>query len=131
MPMHQLGVVEYLKGNYTAAGENFERALQKIPAREAGTNWEAIHLNLGHALRKQKRYAEALRSYQKALGFHPRQAGTYTAIGFAHHLQNQLTKAIDNYQIALMYDEHDTFAKEMLEIAAQENLDLPDELLEL
>ena len=59
--------------------------------------WEPTLINLGHALRKLRRWAEALECYHRALGFVPGQPGTYTAVGYTYHLMGDLDKAIDNY----------------------------------
>ena len=44
-------------------------------------------MNLGHTLRKQRRYDEAVQMLQRALGLCPGQPGTYSALGYTYHLQ--------------------------------------------
>ena len=44
-------------------------------------------VNLGHVLRKQRRYPEAVSRYLQALALAPTQAGTFVALGFTYHLQ--------------------------------------------
>ena len=44
-------------------------------------------MNLGHTLRKQKRYSEAIKMLEKALSLSLGQAGTYSALGYTYHLQ--------------------------------------------
>jgi tetratricopeptide (TPR) repeat protein len=53
--------------------------------------------NLGHCYRKLQRYDEAIGAYNKALHVSPRNASTYSALGFAHHLKGQHDVAIDYY----------------------------------
>lgn len=128
--LNQLGMVAYHKGNYEEAINWFERATGKISCKESGANWEAIHLNKGHAMRKCKRFDEALESYQQAAKLCPRNAATYTAIGFTYHLQDKLKEAVENYWTALIYDPNDTFAAERLRDASSEDLGLPEYLFE-
>jgi len=49
--------------------------------------WEATVVNMGHVLRKARRYPEAIKQYHSALALAPSQAGTYAALGFTYHLQ--------------------------------------------
>lgn len=120
---NQLGMVEYLNGNYEAAKMWFQRATGKIANNDHGSNWETLHVNYGHTLRKLQLYEEALLSYEKALRLCPRKASIYAAIGFTYHLQHRLTEATENYLLAISYDAHDPFAKEMLKIATQDSLE--------
>ena len=69
------------------------RALPPLPP--AGR--EATLVNLGHTLRKQGLYAEAVESYQRALGLRPGQPGTYSALGYTYHLQGDFDGAIEQY----------------------------------
>lgn len=119
---NELGVLEYNKGRYDHAIAWFQRSIEKCPRGEGMTSWEAVFVNLGHALRKQHRYEDAIQQYQRALVYRPNQAGTFTAIGFAYHLQDKFRLAIENYQAALMRDNNDQFAQEMLQKAVEDRL---------
>jgi len=130
LTLNQIGMALYQKGDYDGAIRWFERATGKLSSRESIVNWEAIHLNKGHALRKSKRFDEALTSYNQALACSTQNPAIYTAIGFTHHLLNDTTKATDYYWKALLYDEHDAFAQEMLQIAASEELNKDDSLFD-
>jgi anaphase-promoting complex subunit 6 len=52
---------------------------------------------LGHTLRKLRQWDAALECYQAALGLRPGQPGTYSALGYTHHLRGDLHAAIENY----------------------------------
>eukprot|EP00210_Caulerpa_lentillifera_P004795 g4577.t1 len=116
---NELGVLEYNKGKFDHAVAWFQRAIDKMPRGEGMTSWEAIFVNLGHALRKQGRYDDAIRQYQRALVYRPDQGSTFTAIGFTYHLQDKFRLAIENYQSALIHDRNDQFAHDLLQKAAE------------
>lgn len=56
---NELGVVLYRNGEYEQAEAYLQRALQLI-AGPPSSAWEPTIVNLGHVLRKQRRYREAL-----------------------------------------------------------------------
>jgi len=126
--MNQLGLVEYHRANYEGAIEWFNRAKEANPDADFDQNMETIHLNLGHCLRKMRKHQEALNSYQLALKCNPTSASTHTVIGFCHHLQNSLSDAIESYTTAMRYDPSDSLAKELMETAAIERLNMPDDV---
>ena len=126
LPLAQLGMVQYYRAEYKEATESFLRALARVPSTERNPQWEPIHVNLGHAMRKEKRFKEALKHYNIALSLCPFEPGTYNAIGFVYHLQNQFSKAMENYLRARIYAPHDIFSTEMSELAAKESLDFQD-----
>lgn len=89
--------------------------------------WEPTLINLGHALRKQCRYTDAIKQYQKALGLCPLRGSTFTALGFSYHLQIRVPQAIEHYHKALALNPEDQFAQDMLQIAVQEDCSRPDD----
>ena len=80
------------------AGQNHE----PIPSA-----WEPLLNNLGHCLRKNKRYREAMELHRRALVLRPQNASTFTAIGFVQTLLGQLEDAVDSFHksLALCHDE--------------------------
>ena len=48
---------------------------------------ECALINLAHVYRKQKRWPEAVDTFEQALGLCPGQASTYAALAFTYHLQ--------------------------------------------
>lgn len=75
---------------------------EPIPA-----TWEPLLNNLGHCLRKNKKYKESLDMHKRALVLKPNTATTFTAIGFVQTLLGQLENAIDSLHksLALCHDE--------------------------
>jgi anaphase-promoting complex subunit 6 len=76
--------------------------------------WEPTVSNLGHALRKLRRWPEALDCYRRALGLRPGRPGTHAAMGLTHHLLGSLDEAVEAYHKALSLRPEDAFVAEML-----------------
>ena len=101
------GNKQYNDSNYTDAEVNYRRGLDKN-----AQSFEA-HYNLGDALFRQEKYAEALEQYaeaEKLLNANEdlrqeqidsRLADTYHNIGNAHYVQQQYDKAVAAYQQSL------------------------------
>eukprot|EP00210_Caulerpa_lentillifera_P003465 g3307.t1 len=120
---NELGVMEYLEGNYEVAVNWFQQALDKVPRENGIENWVNLFINLGHALRKQRRYEDAIAQYQKGLLYAPNKSCFYTALGFTYHLQFKLEVAIEHYQKALSMKYYDQFATDMLNQALEDKLE--------
>ena len=74
LTLNELGVLAYRKGGWVEAVGFFRRALALVAAVSSSSSasslvsaWEVCCINMGHALRKQRRYAQALVAYQQAL----------------------------------------------------------------
>jgi anaphase-promoting complex subunit 6 len=65
------------------------------------TDWEATWVNLGHALRKLRRFPDAIAAYHRALGLRPNSPSTYAALGYALHLAGDTPAAVEHYHKAL------------------------------
>jgi len=87
----------------------------------AAAAWEPALVNLGHAVRKQGRPAEAARLYEAALALSPCQPGTLAALGLARQLAGDSREAADAYQRCLALRPDDAFALEMLSEALAED----------
>ena len=116
---NELGVLHYRDNNFAAAEEAFVRALSLVPAAQSAA-WESTASNLGHALRKQCRYAEAAQLYERSLALAPRCAATHAALGFTRHLQGKHMAAVEHYHKALGIRPDDVLTGEMLTIALAE-----------
>ena len=116
---NELGVLLYREGQHREAEEYLRRALDLVPKPTAPV-WEPTLVNLGHVLRKQLRFREALDCYGAALGIAPSSPGTYVAIGYTNHLAGNLEEAIENYHKALGLRPEDSFAADMLAVAVEE-----------
>ena len=115
----ELGTVAFRSGRYHDAVNWLTTALAQIPD-EALELKELGLVNLGHALRKFRRWNEALFWFDKALGIAPGRAGTHAAMGYTYHLCDRLDPAIECYHKALGLRSDDYFVAQMLSIAVAE-----------
>lgn len=123
---------QYNDSNYTDAEVNYRRGLDKN-----AQSFEA-HYNLGNALFRQEKYAEALEQYAEAENLlntnedlrqeqiDSRLAATYHNIGNAHYVQQQYDKAVAAYQQSLRRNpkDHETrynLVKAMQQLQQQQN----------
>ncbi|EOD11296.1 hypothetical protein EMIHUDRAFT_214582 [Emiliania huxleyi CCMP1516] len=112
--LHELGVLHYASGEYAEAADYFTRGDYDDAAREPSI------FNLGHACRKMRRFDEAIEWYRLALAIAPRNASTYAALGFTHHLRGDPDGAIELYHQSLSLKPDDTFTCEMLKEALKD-----------
>lgn len=117
---------EYQKENYTEAEVNYHRALDK--------NDESFesYFNLGDALFRQEKYAEAVAQYAKAEQLlkdvddagrnkiDSRLAATYHNMGNAFYAQQQYDKAVGAYQQSLRHNPKDNDTRYNLVKAMQQ-----------
>jgi len=75
---------------------------------------EEVFSNYATALRRSKRYDEALVWYQECLAESPNDAGTHANIAFTLHLSRKFDEAISSYHKALALQPTFTFCSEML-----------------
>ncbi|XP_060209255.1 anaphase-promoting complex subunit 6 isoform X3 [Lycium barbarum] len=113
---NELGVVAYHMKEYKKAVRWFEKTLAHIPS-SLSEMWESTVINLAHALRKLKRYNEAIENYERALALSTRSLSTYAGLAYTYHLQNNYTAAITYYHKALWFKPDDQFCTEMLTLA--------------
>ncbi|CAL5405953.1 unnamed protein product [Camellia sinensis] len=112
---NELGVVAYHMKEYKKAVWWFEKTLAHIPSLSG--MWEPTVINLAHALRKLKRYREAITYYERALALSTRSLSTYAGLAYTYHLQDNFTTAITYYHKALWLKPDDQFCTEMLTLA--------------
>ncbi|KAL2466768.1 Anaphase-promoting complex subunit 6 [Abeliophyllum distichum] len=98
----------------------FEKTLVHIPS-SVSEMWEPTVVNLAHALRKLKRYNEAIVYYEKALALSTRSSSTYAGLAYTYHLQDKFTAAITYYHKALWLKPDDQFCTEMLSLALEDD----------
>ncbi|EPS72438.1 hypothetical protein M569_02320, partial [Genlisea aurea] len=94
---NELGVVAYHMKEYKKAVRWFEKTLSHVPCSPLTEMWEPTLVNLAHALRKLKRYEEAISYYEKALALSTRSWSIYAGLAYTYHLQDNLTAAITYY----------------------------------
>ncbi|MFS7984254.1 putative tetratricopeptide-like helical domain superfamily [Helianthus anomalus] len=113
---NELGTVAYHMKEYNKSVWWFEKTLAHIPS-PLSEMWESTVVNLAHALRKLKRYDEAITYYEKALALSTRSLSTYAGLAYTYHLQDKYTDAITYYHKALWINPDDQFCTEMLTLA--------------
>lgn len=96
--LHLLGVVAHHAGETLAAVELISRAIQINPSVPS------FYLNLGNALKDQKRLDEAITCYRTALQIDPGYAKAYNNLGVALKDQEKLDQAISSLQKALQIE---------------------------
>lgn len=119
----ELGTVAHKSGRYQDAVEWLTTALVQIPD-EALELKELGLVNLGHTLRKLRRWNEALFLFEKALGIAPGRASTLAVMGYTYHLSGRLSPAIEYYHKALGLRGDDYFVAQMLSIAIAEESEI-------
>uniref|UniRef100_A0A1D2A5H8 Uncharacterized protein n=1 Tax=Auxenochlorella protothecoides TaxID=3075 RepID=A0A1D2A5H8_AUXPR len=118
---NELGVLAFRSRQYDTAAQWFRIALACVPSHQSAA-WEPALVNLGHALRKARRWDEAAEAFERALGARRGVPGTHTALAFTYQLQGRTGEAVEQYHIALGLAPDDTFAAEMLALAVEEDV---------
>jgi anaphase-promoting complex subunit 6 len=83
----------------------------------AAAAWEPAWVNLGHALRKLRRWGDAEGCLRRALALAPWAPGTHAALGYTLHLQGRTAEAVEWYHTALGLRPEDVFTATMLQAA--------------
>lgn len=117
---HEIGTLAYKSGRYEEAVRWLSQVVAAAP-KTATHLWEPALVNLGHSLRKLRRWDEALQVFQQALGVSPFQSGTLAAIGFTYHMIGNVGLAIEYYHKSLGLRGDDHFVSTMLSIAVLED----------
>ncbi|KAF5204619.1 Cell division cycle 16-like protein [Thalictrum thalictroides] len=113
---NELGVVAYHMKEYKQAIWWFEKTLSHVPS-SLSEMWEPTVVNLAHALRKLKRYSEAVPYYEKALAISTGNLSAYAGLAYTYHLQDNYNAAITYYHKALWLKPDDQFCTDMLTVA--------------
>jgi len=125
--LNELGVVAYNREDYTTAIDYFERAIAGARNLQGSSvTWSSTHCNMGHALRLQKRYAEARAAYAQAIRLDPLNHTAYASQGMLSQLEGDIRTAIRLYHSALSLSPQDPIATVLLEMAMGEQVDALD-----
>ena len=130
--LQEIGLVLASTGNYSRAEVYFTQAasfLRKIDPHVTLPVWEPVYNNLGHTLRKQCKYNEALDAHSKALQLVPNEASTLSCIAFVHLLMENFNDVIHYCNQSLRLRREDRFTIELLQTAVFELASLPIEPL--
>lgn len=127
--LHEMGVLFYRQDNYVAAEKYFRKALEKVtnPVKnQISPAWESLLNNLGHTLRKLKRYDEALKFHYQALIMCPKDPSSLASIGYLHMFLENFEAAVEFFNQSLSLRREDSFARTMMskamEIMSENNL---------
>ncbi|CAG2163999.1 unnamed protein product, partial [Oppiella nova] len=116
--LHELGVIAYQSSNFTSAEKHFRDALNIIKNRKEITvlpdKWEPLLNNMGHVLRKLKKYEEAIDFHKQALILSPQNPSTYSALGFVYSLMTKWNESVEYFHKALGLKRDDSFSTTML-----------------
>jgi len=109
------GIKQYAAGEFDAAGESFERAIEHDPLSHT------LQFNRGAALYRQGRYDEAAGDFALAgkTGDQELARDAMYNLGNTHFKASDLKSAIEAYKEALRLDPNDAEAKHNLELALQ------------
>ena len=94
-PLSDLGSYHYARGEYDAAIENYQAALQLQP------NNAEQHHNLGNAYERTGRYAEAVAELRKAVELDPAYAEGHMSLGLALDESGDIAGATAEDELAL------------------------------
>ncbi|RWS30705.1 cell division cycle protein 16-like isoform X1 [Leptotrombidium deliense] len=116
--LHELGVISYQNQDYVSAERHFNQALSLIKRKKDITSlpekWEPLLNNMGHVLRKLRKYEEALQFHREALVLSPQNPSSYSAIGYVYSLMCQWNTAVEYFHKALGLKREDPFSTAML-----------------
>ena len=129
--LQEIGIVLLSNGNYEKAEKYFRctiTLLSNIDPHVTLPAWEPVYNNLGHVLRKQGKYQEAIEAHMKALQLCPNEASTLTAIAFIHLLMEDFDKVIEYCNRSLRVKREDLVTIELLQTAMKELASIPFEL---
>lgn len=120
--LHEMGVLFYRQDNFLSAEKHFRRALEKVTNTVSGQvspAWESLLNNLGHTLRKLKRYEEALKFHTQALILCPKDPSTLASIGYLHMFLESFEAAVEYFHQSLSLRREDSFVRSMLSKAME------------
>uniref|UniRef100_A0ACD5TVM6 Uncharacterized protein n=1 Tax=Avena sativa TaxID=4498 RepID=A0ACD5TVM6_AVESA len=115
---NELGVVAYNMKEYQNAVQWFELTLEHTSS-SVNEMWEPTLVNLGHALRKLKKYQKAISYYEKALAFPTKTLSAFSGLAYTYHLMDNFEDAITYYHKALWLKPDDQFCTDMLTSALE------------
>ena len=121
--LHEIGYVVASLGIYVKAERYFKQALAQLKMVDAHLTlpaWEPVYNNLGHVLRKQGKYDEALSCHFNSLQLSPHNSSTLTAIAFLYLLQGQFNLVVEYANQSLKIKREDQFTLEVLHSAMME-----------
>lgn len=127
--LHEMGVIKYQSECYEEASKIFMTTLDMVEniceqnGESLTERWEPLLNNLGHCSRKMKNYKSSLDYHQWALKLKPLNPQTYTAIGFIHALQGNLSEAVESFHKSLSLKRDDVVTTTILKQVFEEMME--------
>ena len=121
--LQEIGYVVASVGQYANAERYFKLATVQLQAMDPHLTlpaWEPLYNNLGHVLRKQGKFEEALEAHMKALQLDPVNPSTLTALAFLHLLRGNIVGVVEYANHSLLLKRGDQFTMEVLHTAMME-----------
>ncbi|PVF99781.1 TPR-like protein [Serendipita vermifera] len=123
---NERGVVAFQEGDYKAAAQHFERALQLATAVQGSqSSWISTYCNLGTAQRKLNNLTAAEAAYKKVLAIEPRHATALASLAMVYHMRGEYRDAIEQYHEALSVEPLNSNVLELLNMALASGASLP------
>ena len=115
---NERGVAAFHAGRLSDAVELFQTAAAAAADTQQPTAaWISVHLNLGLALRREGRDAEARSCFLRVIDYDAACATAYIALGMCAHREGHLADAIGWYHEGLGIDPRDPVGTELLAMA--------------
>ncbi|KAI0325438.1 TPR-like protein [Cubamyces sp. BRFM 1775] len=122
---NERGVMAFMNEDYESAAKLFHDALHLADALEKSKlPWVSTYINLGTALRRTGRLAEAKREYQRVLEIDYRNVAALSFMGVTEHLLGNIESAIVKYHEALSIDPINGYVLELLDMALETSADM-------
>lgn len=121
--LQEIGYIVASVGSYPKAERYFQQAVVQLQAMDPHHTlqcWEPLYNNLGHVLRKQLKFEEALQAHEKALQLDTANTNTLTAIAFVHLMMENYLGVVDYASRSLRLKRDDQFTLEVLHMAMRE-----------
>ena len=128
MLLQEMGTIIASSEDHVKAEKYFRLAIVQLTSIDPHVTlelWETVYNNLGHVLRKQGKYDEALSMHLSALQLAPNQPSSLTAIAFIYLLKGDFEKVIEFANRSLRLKREDQFTLELLQTTMEEMAEQP------
>ncbi|CAD5228911.1 unnamed protein product [Bursaphelenchus okinawaensis] len=140
---HEEATIAYLQQNYTKAEQTFRKAIRQVckasPRENFSTTlsrpcsdfWEPMFQNMGHCLRRMRRYDEAIEVFRKALALGKNKSQAWANIGVCYGCLGRLNEGIEALNEAIIMNPGDEYVERALRMLIDQSAKLPlDDILE-
>ncbi|KAJ3187058.1 anaphase promoting complex subunit cdc16 [Gaertneriomyces sp. JEL0708] len=115
MIANELGVLHMRRGDSAKAAQVLLRAVDLAKNAEMGrSGWETILFNLAQAYRRSGDFDSARKYAHEVIKMNHQLADAYALLGFMAHAENDLSQALEWYQLALSYNPEDVVCQDLV-----------------